>query len=243
MIIFSDLHLREQTADVCFKVLDHLAAVACEDDRHIVCCGDLLHVRYQVGVRILTRFHRTLEDWAAMGIELDLVPGNHDQVDVEGTNALEVFGAHPNVRVWTDAGVLDHENGLFGFVPYRKDPEALAESMRAVENEGPPIVFAHFGIHGAEMNSGRVNQEEGLTWGGVRQSKYILGHYHKAQHGAGWQYVGSPYQTSFGEAGNANGYLQLFGGGALTFPSDRDWAPPLHFGVGSVCERAAPSSA
>lgn len=227
-VIFSDLHLREQSADVCFRVLEWIGDKALAGDRHVVCCGDFFHVRYQVSVRLLNRVHGVLTEWGTKGIALDIVPGNHDQVDVGGSNALEVFEAHGNVRVWTEPGIL--EGYRFGFIPYRKDPDLLAEAIAAVEEHDPNIVFAHFGVQGAVMNSGRVNREEGLELSSADKStRYVLGHYHKRQSGGSWQYVGSPYQTNFGEAGNSNGCLVLKDGD-LSF-QEIDVGAPKHFVV------------
>lgn len=203
--IFSDLHLREQSEDICFKVLDWIGEQATHDDRHIVFCGDWWHLRYQVNVKLLNRVHQVLTHWGEIGIELDLVPGNHDQVDIEGTNALEVFEAHNSVRVWTEPGVL--ESPSMGFVPYRKDATEQLEALQAVVEEKPLVIFSHFGVQNAVMNSSQKDKD-GLSinkdW-----PELVLGHYHKAQIGPGWRYVGSPYQTSYGEAGNVCGCLRL----------------------------------
>jgi DNA repair exonuclease SbcCD nuclease subunit len=207
-VIFSDLHLREQSEDVCFRVLEWIERAAVEDDKRVVFCGDWWHIRYQLNVRLLNRVARVMRRWRERGIRVDLLPGNHDQVDVAGANALEVFGAFDNVTVWSEPGVsVDDE---WGFVPYRKDQDEQIEGLLAVANERPKIIFGHLGLRGATMNNGRKDPDGiGLPSLGAR---LILGHYHK-HHGGGiagkgaWEYVGSPYQTSYGEAGNVCGCL------------------------------------
>jgi len=207
-LIFSDLHLRDQSEDVCFRVLDWIGAKAADTGNHVVFCGDFLHIRYQVGVRLLNRVHTLLGRWGELGIEVDLVPGNHDQVDIAGSNALEVFSAHDHVRVWTDPGVLEQsDQQLVGFVPYRKDPEEQLRALLEVDAEGPAIIFSHFGRQGSLMNNGTADRE-GLAPVALGAT-LVLGHYHKHQAFPRGFYVGSPYQTSFGEVGNVCGCLIL----------------------------------
>jgi DNA repair exonuclease SbcCD nuclease subunit len=224
-IVFADLHLKESTEEVCFQVLDRVAALALADDRHVVFCGDWWHLRYQVNVRLLNRCRRVLSNWCAKGIVLDLVPGNHDQVSVDGENALEALAVADGIRCWTWAGVdvlgLGHrrptlgELGL-GLCPYRKDPEAQLEALKvAASGAQVQAVFAHFGLRGASMNTGKQDVEGlELPWwkeGAGHYPLVILGHYHRHQWGPDHVYVGSPYQQSFGEAGNTAGVLQLQG--------------------------------
>jgi hypothetical protein len=38
-IVFSDLHLRESSEDVCFRVLDKIEELAKQKDKHIIFCG------------------------------------------------------------------------------------------------------------------------------------------------------------------------------------------------------------
>ena len=238
MIVFSDLHLREQSEDVCFRVLDRIAAAARDSDHHVVCCGDFWNIRYQVNVRLLNRVHAVLEAWGSEGIAVDFLPGNHDQVDVSGRNALEVFEAHEYVTVWTDPGTYEVElpGGelvTLGFVPYRKDIDVQRADLTSVLAHKPTVVFGHFGIHGAIMNSGQVDQ------GGLHlpasDALVVLGHYHKhyqhvetrGRRERGWVYVGSPYQVDFGEVGNVCGFLTVDPAGRFAFDAF-DVSAPRH---------------
>jgi DNA repair exonuclease SbcCD nuclease subunit len=227
LIVFSDLHLRESSEDACMKVLGAVGDLARKSDRRIVCCGDFWHIRYQVNVRLQNIVVKWLEALHALKIEIDIVPGNHDQVDVQGRNALEVFAGFPDVRVWTEPGVRN----LYGFVPYRKDQAEVRRMLEAMG--GPPkshpagLIFAHFGVGGSLMNNGTVDQSDFYVPSGL--PPIVMGHYHKRQIGPpsttpnvhpgwpAWQYVGSPYQTSFGEAGNQCGVLEIIEGVFPTF--------------------------
>jgi hypothetical protein len=158
-------------------------------------------------LRLLNRTAEVIKRWTEdLGFQLDFVPGNHDQVDTAGRNALEVFEAFSNVRVWTEPGVLEEQR--FGFIPYHKDPEVIRGWMDAVESESVQVVFAHFGVQGAKMNNSHTDSDGVKFRGYTSHPPYILGHYHARQaHPQGFMYVGSPYQTNFGEAGNSCGCL------------------------------------
>ena len=200
-IVFSDLHLREKSEDVCFRVLDEIGNLAARGDKRIIFCGDFWHIRYAIHVRLLNKVSAVLRRWDQLGLHVDFVPGNHDQIDVEGTNALEVFEAFPRVRVWSEPGVVD---GI-GFVPHRKHALDQARVLDYAADNGAALIYSHFGVRGSMMNSRQADQE-GLdvdsSWPDL-----ILGHYHCRQTGDGWEYVGSPYQTNFAEAGNRCGCL------------------------------------
>lgn len=230
MIIFSDLHLQLKTMDVCDRVLSAIGDKAAELGTNVVFCGDFYMVRYQVDVRLQNLVKSHMDDWRERGIQLDMVPGNHDQVDLDGENALQVFEAYDNVRVWTEPGTL----GELGFVPYRK--HNVMEAVRQVAAEKPAVIFAHLPVHGSLMNNGhKCDMGEAIP---EDLPPLILGHYHKRQVSAiitpfglpAWQYVGSPYQTSYGETGNVCGYLNWTRGSTdlLTF-EPLDVGAPQHF--------------
>lgn len=226
MIVFSDLHLRESSEGACAKVLAAVGELARQQTQPwIVFCGDFWHIRYQVSVRLQNMVAAWLESLGKFRV--DFVVGNHDQIDTVGANALEVFRAFGNVRVWTEPGVADG----YGFVPYRKDPAAVTKMLSAVATQRPRRIFAHFGVSGSLMNNGTADQS-GFY---VPQNlpPLILGHYHKRQEGppgAGgepiWRYVGSPYQTSFGEAGNVCSVLDV--SDALVQVAPLDLGLPVH---------------
>jgi DNA repair exonuclease SbcCD nuclease subunit len=222
MILFSDLHLKESNEDLCFEVLERICEEATQDDWMVVCCGDFWHLRYQVNVRLLNRVKAWLDHWTGKGMEFHFLPGNHDQVNVGGRNALEVLGNGDQVMVWTEPGwwAWKPPNGppsrVIAFVPYRKDPvdqaRALEYAAGPVEGQGEPkVIFGHFGVIGATMNSGKKDQE-GIV--AAVKPRLFLGHYHKPHEVrlgklGGVIYVGAPFQHNFGEAGNQGGYIKI----------------------------------
>jgi DNA repair exonuclease SbcCD nuclease subunit len=233
--------MREETATVCFEVLRNIREEAvAREIRTVGFLGDWWHLRYTVPVRLLNAVADELHAWEASGVNLVILPGNHDQIDVHGRNALEVFSEFRNVKVYTEPA--HDEWGLW--IPYRHDlqdvRDALAEHMegglpgdnaRGAEPDGfIGCVYYHGPIKGALMNN-LVRAEVGLdsqAFTGYR--RIIMGHFHKRQRwdfeGGFAQYIGSPWETKADEAGQPKGFA-IFDGNELTF-EDRQWGPKHH---------------
>lgn len=225
MIIFSDLHLKEANEHIVWEALAKVEALALDDpDKRVVFCGDWWQLRYQVSVRLLNKVHKLLANWVELGLEVDLIPGNHDQVTVDGVNALEIL-AREGVEVWTEPGIgLIDDHNWAGYVPYRKDPEDQLEALEAVwdalreQKQEFPVIFGHFGLRGATMNNGKKDRDGFQIPVRTGKALLVLGHYHGFQwltqaeglHGiSSVVYVGSVFQHTFGEAGNAIGAARL----------------------------------
>lgn len=220
MIIFSDLHLKEETADTVFhEVLPGLLKAAEEhNDPDLVCLGDWWHIRYRVPVVLQNKVHAWLREltqhsvggWAVnrRPLNLRLLPGNHDQVDAAGENALQVFEGIPNVYVYSQP--TQDADGVW--IPYRKNPADIEAALARFPVKQGTTLFLHHGIRGAWMNDNRQDTE-GLPIGMFQGwGKIWCGHYHKRQNvGRNLFYVGSPYQTNASEAGQPKGYTVVRG--------------------------------
>ena len=169
-------------------------------ERTIAILGDVWHVRHRVPVSLQNRLLTYFELLWKSGIHVILLPGNHDQVNPAGENALHVFRNLPNVRVYSKPTVDDY--GLW--IPYRKDPKDIEEALKRTYTTG--IVFMHHGVCGAMMNN-TMADKEGLPLSMFQGARMVLcGHYHKRQQVGIVNYIGSPYQTRADEAGQVKGY-------------------------------------
>lgn len=198
MIVTADLHLAEETEGIVFDaVLPGLLASAREEapTRAIAILGDLYHIRYRVSVRLQNRLYNFL---AESGADWILLPGNHDQIDVQGEHALEVFRDLPNVTVKSEPGW-----DMWGlWVPYRKN---MVDIQRALAQPKPDritaVAWLHHGVQGYMMND-CVRDTQGIPTESFNGFERVFcGHYHMAQDLGFLSYIGSPYQTRADESG------------------------------------------
>jgi len=230
MIIFSDLHLCEKTADTVFnQVLPGLKEAALTDkDKTLLCLGDFYHIRYKVDVDIQNKVFEYFTDLYNSRIEVLLLPGNHDQINNAGGNALRPFDEIGNVCVFSEFASID----LGTFIPYRRDKLKIASYLKDTCTFGNSPIFIHQGIQGFSMN-GSIVDKDGLDKSVFGDSLVICGHYHKRQTIGNICYVGSPYQIDAGEAGQDKGYC-TFVDGVLSYVTT-DWGIKYH-NVGAISQ-------
>lgn len=199
MIVFSDLHLREETEETVFNdVFPGLVnAIYTERDARLVCLGDFYHVRYQVSVRLQNRVLAFFQRLHKLGVSVELLPGNHDQINVRGENALEIFDELFNVSVYSDPQWTMH--GLW--IPYRKNKEDIQKALELPNDRNAPYVaWMHHGVQGALMNN-TIKDTNGIDPEVFEEWSVYCGHYHKRQKVGHVQYIGSPYQIRADETG------------------------------------------
>ena len=209
MIIFSDLHLSTKTRDVALEVLRRIPQECRRlGENHVAFLGDFFEVRHVIQLALLIEARDIMSTWDEFGIDLvDILPGNHDMFNIEGRNALEVFDGIPGCRVhthptWTADGL---------WIPFRHTQQEIQEALE-LERPGdePPICFAHASVKGAMMNNHLANSD-GIPDDMFKRAGFkrvFLGHYHKHQTvRKGMSYIGSPYQVTYGEAGQPKGFM------------------------------------
>ena len=230
MIIFADLHLCEKTADTCFnEVLPGLAEAAVNDeDKLLVGLGDLYHIRYKVDVSIQNRVFDYFISLGELGVEAYLLPGNHDQINEQGENALTPFSTLSNVTVFDE--ICENKWGVF--IPYRKNKEEIVSYLNTIDRSCSLPVFMHEDIIGFEYGNGFVS-DKGISFDFLNSfdRPIFTGHYHKSQNKGLVFYIGSPYQIDAGEAGQDKGY-KTWDGSAI-WHENTDWGPK-HYNFGEI---------
>lgn len=234
MLVFADVHLNEDSAEVVLgRVLPGIAQRAMDMGvRDLAMLGDLWHVRYRVDVRIQNALRDELLRWGQMGLRLRVLPGNHDQVDVNGRNALEVFDDLQNVSVYTEPTVDE----LGFWMPYRKRIQDVVVAIDQLQKgagtnaEGLRVLWGHAPIRGALMNDHKADTDGFPLDLFESFDRVVLGHYHKRQwwtHGntCAW-YVGSVREVSANEAGQDKGF-GWWDGRQLTYETQH-WGPRFH---------------
>jgi hypothetical protein len=223
-IAFADLHVSAKTLDRCLTVLATIEQQCVAlGIREVVFTGDWWDARGVLSVRQFHDLKTALRRWDERGIELHLIPGNHDQVAEDGSiHGLEVFEGLSNVHVYTEP-YYDNDRHV-AYIPWREvDQEALFDTF-----DKTWTVFAHAEVEGATTNTrhaaeGKVKlatmEKAGLT---------LCGHYHKRQQlGESTWYIGNPYEKDFGEMGDPKGIAIIREG--VTEPEFLNFTMPQHW--------------
>lgn len=205
MLLFSDLHLRPESEEVCFKVLyDLIKEVLANDCKHIYFLGDFWHLRYSVPVHLLNDVHEWITACDADDIHVSLLTGNHDQINVEGHHALRSFEEHCNAQVFDRGVCVGPQMSNTYFIPYIKDHSRFMNHVSNIP-EGS-VLFTHMPVFGAMMNN-LMPDQFGLPIEAFSKFKRIIsGHYHKPQTIGNFTYLGSPWQTRADEYGQEKGF-------------------------------------
>lgn len=223
LLATADLHLKPESADTVFAVLNSMLEYAREADYNLALLGDIYDERYNIPVAL----QNALMDWVLRATDVAhviILPGNHDQESVSGRHALEVFAGYDRVTVHSEPTV-----DIYGtWLPYRKNVDELLSFMQAT----PPteVAFLHHGIVGALMNNHVVAGEfDGIHPDSLAHFKTVYaGHWHRHQQVSNVVFCGSPWQTRADEAGQQKGFLRIHG-------PDWDFVPldigPRHFHV------------
>jgi len=214
-LVFSDLHMSKATMHVALEVLEQVHNEAAQRNAGIAFLGDFWHVRGALPVEPLNEVIHLFKEWTRPTI---LLAGNHDQVDIGGSlYSLEAMAATaPRGLV----RVIDTPTIGLGalWLPYRKRQEELVGAIAAsvaLPSRTIAVVFCHADVRGAKYNEG--NAAVGISPNAFPNVPVYSGHYHLPQKllrsgdADAIEYVGSPYQLSFGEANQAKRMLRLSG--------------------------------
>ena len=204
-ILFSDLHVCGKTIDRALVLLDRVRETALHYQCSVICLGDFWDQRAALAVRHLDLIQREFEKWGQQGVELIIVPGNHDQVSLDGSvNAVRIFDGFEHITVATEP-YADPINKL-AFIPWREEANKQAAAFEMLPGEGW-TVFAHAEIESAIANSGKAatgRVKTALIEAHARAC--YVGHYHKRQQlGDRTWYIGSPFEMNFGERDEPHG--------------------------------------
>lgn len=227
-ILITDLHVSAKTIDLVLAVLARVREIAKERGLHrVICLGDFWDARNILSVRhvhmLMDEFARYQED----GILFDFIPGNHDQVSLDGhIHGVRVFEQYDNVTIATNP-IYDHDLEIV-LLPWREDTMEQAQLFSDVPDGY--TVFAHAEAPGSLANSGKKMEGKFKKKDLKRLRAVYLGHFHKRQAiGDNCWYIGNPFEKDFSEMGDPKGMAIVTRAGSI----EPEWIPfdefPKHF--------------
>eukprot|EP00873_Tetraselmis_striata_P041002 jgi/Tetstr1/461266/TSEL_006393.t1 len=219
-IVFSDLHVCAASLETSLAVLRTVKREAAARGAGVLFLGDFWHHRGSLPVEPL---NAVLDEFAGWSAPTLMLVGNHDQVTAGGM----LHALAPLQHCAPCIHVFEQPSLFMGalWLPYRADPRKLSDAVAAAGDVA--AIFAHVDVVGAYMN------ETFQARDGVKPELFpaavpvFTGHYHRRHtvEGTAIHYVGSPYQVSRSEAGQAKALTVL----------DASWRP-----VGEIAMDAGP---
>ena len=169
----------------------------------IIQTGDVFDVRKYTNTEVLAEWKRRFFDVLLKhNISMIVYVGNHDlfyKNKISPNSVTENLGSYKNITIIEKPTELIIQGMSCLFVPWICG-ENEDDCMDAIRNSKADICFGHFEIKGAKMESSTCT--DGLPLSTFnRYKRCISGHFHIAGSYENVQYVGTNYQTSWGDYG------------------------------------------
>lgn len=210
-LIIGDLHLNGNDPKYLQSQIDFFDEITKINFDSIIFLGDIFHYRSPKVIellafkKIIIKIANSKSPWQA-NKDISILVGNHDYVDREtDITALTLFGdtyRNSTDRYWVR--IITTKNSGFGYYSYTEDIQKLREQLN---EDNSKIIYGHFGYNGLLAPEGF--DESGLTLADFKKFKHVfLGHIHHHSVNENVCVVGTPYTTSFSEAGKKS-YVAL----------------------------------
>jgi len=225
-LLFSDIHIHAHKKSQdrlydCLKTLDWVFETAKQHKVDAVLFGgDLFHDRQRIDTLTYIETYNVLEKYQNENFKIYLLLGNHDLwfSSKWSVSSVKPFRALKNVEVIEETCSKEICGIKWHFMPYTHNPVVEMEKL----SPHPEDVYflGHLAIDGAKLNSAGtvsdviIEHDGDMTVVGCgmfdKYKRGFLGHYHSAQKLTPvLEYIGSPLQLSFGEAGDDKNIILL----------------------------------
>lgn len=189
VLLIGDPHLQVQRLEDGNEFINKVLSLVDGHDR-VVILGDLFHTFAVIRSEVLDLWNRFFNECPVPVIAL---VGNHDFAGQSGgSHALKVF----QDRVTVIQSMTELEGSWWS--PFYRDHSKFEEDCKKIP--AGSILFCHQSFQGSQFENGFYDPE-GIPVECVTHLKVISGHIHKSQTVGPVWFPGTPFQHSFGEAG------------------------------------------
>lgn len=226
-VLLNDTHLNKDNGELVKSIFNQ-AIELCETEGtdKIFCGGDVFTNRSGQPLQCLTDWKEILEAITEAGLELHVIPGNHDKTDSDDERSyLDVYSERC-VHLYRQWSVKIIDGVAVCFIPYFRDEKWLQE-FRMIEEEledkcykggMPKILITHSGFDGVVNNDGSKVVSDIKPSMFKAFDKVLIGHYHDASKLAeNVIYTGSAFQNNFGENITDKGFTIIYDDTSLRF--------------------------
>jgi len=171
--------------------------------------GDLFDRRKFINFNTLAECKRYFfNELEARGIQLITLLGNHDIFWKESlaVNAQSlILGEYDNILVIDEPTRIHEDNASIDLIPWIcKENEDKV--FKFIDNSKSELCLGHFELAGFPMHRG-MYAEEGLSHEMFAKYERVLsGHYHTRSKAENIEYIGTPYEMTWQDAGDLKGF-------------------------------------
>lgn len=208
----------QETANVVTKIFEKAIAMGCTG---VAFGGDLFHVRGNLRPSIANMVSAIFATYAHNGIEIAIIPGNHDMEDYRfGATSCDFLNYIKGVTVHKAPSVEDFCGHIMFFCPYIHDSEDFKANLQeAQEGHGFEVALIHQGIDNFKMDATMPDTGISAPWlkktaGGAW---VFAGHYHVPQQNGHIVSIGSTQHQSFADCGTGGRGFWVFDGVGAEF--------------------------
>lgn len=195
----------------CLRAASWVFDVAREHEaKWVIHGGDVFEDRRTLDIMAYQSVYDIIVDGAKDGISTCILLGNHDMFHLDRWDTSSIKPLEKAATVVMHPQSLDICGHKWDFMPYTDKPAEMLERYFPIDTRGDYMV-GHFGVSGAIMNglygrrftsraeAAELHKEMFHGW-----RRAFLGHFHKRQmlECENAEFVGSPLQLNFGEAGD-----------------------------------------
>lgn len=227
-MIIGDLHVGhrngdKQTADYQLRVFDEFIFPTIDkyNIKRVLQTGDFFDSRKAIRHDSMEFVSKHLVP-KTTGVQWDVIVGNHDmhlRESIYPNSVQELLSQYPNFRIHNEPTTIDVFGVKIDMIPWicRNNRMEIMEFIRESDSK---ICMGHFELAGFEYYRGMESAGESKDFLNKYQTVWS-GHFHCTSKKGAIQYVGTPYQLTFGDADDDRGvWLYDTDTGSMDFVSN-----------------------
>jgi len=218
----TDTHLGDKNTELVYNIFEQLVEkMVGEKINTLFHLGDWFTSRKGQSLEVLTTSFKILRLLQSNDINLFIIPGNHDKVDLDSIiSFLDVFSFCDRVSVIRVCDIVRIDGVSVTMLPYFKEdeeyPKQLSGVLKKISPKETNVLMTHIAVTGVKNNDGS-EVTNNLSKNSFKAFKKVyVGHYHNRSKFGNIEYIGSAYQANFGED-NEKGFSWLLEDGGSEF--------------------------
>lgn len=205
-LLITDTHLHKNNVELVKDIFRQAIDLCIQHQiKKIYHLGDFFTSREAQPLQVLIEAKEIFLMIKDAGLEMDIIPGNHDKVDLNSQlSYLHAVEKNDSIRLIDNTydQMLSNEVNIL-YLPYFKEKESYLQKLKEVSDlirkDKVNVLLTHISINGVNNNDGSVVENE-IKQELFKKFNYVyVGHYHNKQSNGNINYIGSSYQADFGE--------------------------------------------